>query len=102
MIFDLEQSSQCSVIYTSGHPFSACWRDEETVVVAENKQLSQYYTMAGRECTSFNRISVGSNPIRVVCCFREVDNVVACTEDDRGVFGLNSRALKIVSRFSFH
>lgn len=99
MIFSLDSPDQPSIIYTTGYPFSACWRDEETIVVAENKQLSQYYTMAGRECTAFNRISIGSNAIRVVCSFKEADDVIACTEDDRGVFGLNARALKIVTRW---
>lgn len=55
--------------------------------------------MSGRECTAFNRISVGTNPIRVVCSFKESDDIIACSETDRGVFGLNARSLKIVTRY---
>lgn len=97
-IFDLDIPDKRTTFFTSGHPFSGCWRDEETIVVSENKQLSQYYAMAGRECTSFSRITVGTNNIRVVLSFSEGDTVIACTENDHGVFGLNSRSLKIVSR----
>lgn len=98
-IFDLESGQLSSVVYTIGHPLSACWRDEETIVVAENKQLSQYYTMSGRECTAFNRVNVGVNPIRVVSSVLTSGDMIACTENDRGVYGLNSRSLKIVSRY---
>ena len=100
-VFDLDNTDTMQTIFSTGFPFSACWRDENTIVVAENKQLSQYYIMDDREITSFNRISVSSNNIRVVCGFRECDDLVACTENDRGVYGLNSRSLKIVSRWVF-
>ena len=55
--------------------------------------------MSGRECTAFNRVNVGTNPIRVVSSVLASGDVIACTENDRGVYGLNSRSLKIVSRY---
>ena len=87
------------VIPTADHPRSACWRDEDTIVVTEHLQLSQFYIGAGGEVNAFNRVNVGTNDITCICSFQSNDNVVACTETDRGVLGLKSRNLKIVKRW---
>lgn len=88
-----------TIIPVADHPRSACWRDDDTVVVTEHLQLSQFYIGAGGEVNAFNRVNVGTNDITCVCAFNEKDIVVACTATDRGVFGLNSRNLKIVKRW---
>jgi hypothetical protein len=86
------------VIHTVGHPNSVCWRDDETIIVTEQKQLSQF-SIKGKECVCFNRITVGANNVTCLCAFTTSDSVVACTETDRGVFGMNSQNLKIVKRW---
>lgn len=98
-IYSLEsQIGDPIVIHSIGHPNSVCWRDDNTVIVTEQKQLSQHY-INGHDCTSFNRITVGTNNITCLCAFTTSDSVVACTATDRGVFGMNSRNLKIVKRW---
>ena len=37
------------VIHTVGHPNSVCWRDDETIIVTEQKQLSQFSINASIE-----------------------------------------------------
>ena len=86
------------IIHTVGHPNSVCWRNDETIIVTEQKQLSQF-SIKGTEYTNFNRITVGSNNVTCICAFTTSDSVVACTEADRGVFGMNSSNLKIVKRW---
>ena len=98
-VFFLDSNVEPIVINVVDHPRSACWRDENTVIVSEHKELSQFYLSSGHSFTAFNRVNVGTQDISSLFAFTSSDNVVACTATDRGVFGLNSRDLKIVKRW---
>ena len=87
------------MIHVYGHPQALCWRDDDTIVVGENKQLSQFYIPAKGEVTLMNHVNVSVNDVSCICCFASTGDIAVCTESDRGVFLLSSRDLRIVKRW---
>ena len=70
-----------------------------TIVVAENKQLSQFYIPKSGDSVLMNHVNVATSNISSLACFASNGDVVVCTESDRGVFLLSARELRIVKRW---
>ena len=98
-VYCLDGTESPRTIHVYGHPQALCWRDNDTVVVGENKQLSQFYCPVKGEVTQINHVNVSLNDVSCICSFISTGDVAVCTESDRGVFLLSSRDLRIVKRW---
>lgn len=98
-VYSIGKETESRVVHTYGHPQAVCWRDDETIVVAENKQLSQFYIPTGGDTVLMNHVNVATSNISALTCFASNGDVVVCTESDRGVFLLSARELRIVKRW---
>ena len=100
-VYCLDGTESPRTIHVYGHPQALCWRDNDTVVVGENKQLSQFYCPVKGEVTQINHVNVSLNDVSCICSFTSTGDVAVCTESDRGVFLLSSRDLRIVKTVSY-
>lgn len=98
-VYCLDGAESPRTIHVYGHPQALCWRDNDTLVVGENKQLSQFYCPVKGEVTQINHVNVSLNDVSCICSFTSTGDVAVCTESDRGVFLLSSRDLRIVKRW---
>ena len=98
-LYKIDKETDSRVVHPYGHPQAVSWRDDETIVVAENKQLSQFYIPTGGDTVLMNHVNVATSNISALTCFASNGDVVVCTESDRGVFLLSARELRIVKRW---